>query len=323
MSLAFLVQNLLNPPVLLFALGLLAIFLRAKIEIPQPLPKLFAVYLLIAIGLHGGYELSQSGLTPQVLKVLGLAILMAVLVPIYAFSVLRIQLDVYNAAAVAGTYGSISAVTFITAGSFLNSIGEPYGGYMVAAMTLMESPAIVISLLLLTLSLRDKNNGPIEWKEALRESFLNPSVYLLIGALGIGVITQEKGWLAMKPLFGDLFKGMLGLFLLDMGLVAGRRLKELKKVGIFLTLFAVLIPLINACLSVALAYLFHLSKGDAFMFAILCASASYIAVPAAIRIAIPEANPSFYVTPSLGITFPFNIAIGIPLYYTIIDKLWP
>jgi hypothetical protein len=127
----------------------------------------------------------------------------------------------------------------------------------------------------------------------------------------------------MKPLFGDLFKGMLGLFLLDMGLVAGRRLKELKKVGIFLTLFAVLIPLINACLSVALAYLFHLSNGDAFMFAILCASASYIAVPAAIRIAIPEANPSFYVTPSLGITFPFNIAIGIPLYYTIIDKLWP
>lgn len=323
MSLAFLVQNLLNPPVLMFALGLLAIFLRAKIEIPQPLPKLFAVYLLIAIGLHGGYELSKSGLTSQVLKVLGLAILMAVLVPIYAFFVLRIKLDVYNAAAVAGTYGSISAVTFITAGSFLNTIGEPYGGYMVAAMTLMESPAIVISLLLLTLSLRDKNNGPIEWKEALRESFLNPSVYLLIGALGIGVITQEKGWLAMKPLFGDLFKGMLALFLLDMGLVAGRRLKELKKVGIFLTLFAVLIPLINACLSVALAYLFHLSKGDAFMFAILCASASYIAVPAAIRIAIPEANPTFYVTPSLGITFPFNIAIGIPLYYTIIDKLWP
>jgi len=189
MGLDLLLQNILNPPVLMFLLGLGSVLLRTELEVPQPLPKLFSLYLLIAIGLHGGYELSKSGITLEVLKVLFLAVFMAIIVPIYAFFILRLKLDVYNAVAIAATYGSISAVTFITAGSFLNSLGQNYGGYMVAAMTLMESPAIVIGLILLTLFAKRNNNSHIEWKEVFRESFLNPSVYVLVGTLFICFLT--------------------------------------------------------------------------------------------------------------------------------------
>ncbi|MDW8434215.1 MAG: sodium-dependent bicarbonate transport family permease, partial [Aquificaceae bacterium] len=318
MGLDILIYNILNPPVLMFLLGLGAVLLKTDLEIPQPLPKLFSLYLLIAIGLHGGYELSKSGITSEVFKVLVLATLMAILVPIYAFFILRLKLDVYNAVAISATYGSISAVTFITAGSFLNSIGISYGGYMVAAMTLMESPAIIIGLILLNLFAKRNNEG-INWGEVLREAFLNPSVYILMGTLLIGFVSGEKGWKAMDPLFGGLFKGMLAFFLLDMGIVAGRRIGEIKKVGIFLVAFSVLLPVFNATISILLASLFGLSKGDAFMFSILCASASYIAVPAAMRLSVPEANPSLYVTMSLAITFPFNISVGIPLYYYVVN----
>ncbi|MCS7307352.1 MAG: sodium-dependent bicarbonate transport family permease [Aquificaceae bacterium] len=321
MGLDILIYNILNPPVLMFLLGLGAVLLKTDLEIPQPLPKLFSLYLLIAIGLHGGYELSKSGITSEVFKVLVLAALMAILVPIYAFFILRLKLDVYNAVAISATYGSISAVTFITAGSFLNSIGISYGGYMVAAMTLMESPAIIIGLILLNLFAKRNNEG-INWGEVLREAFLNPSVYILMGTLLIGFVSGEKGWKAMDPLFGGLFKGMLAFFLLDMGIVAGRRIGEIKKVGIFLVAFSVLLPVFNATISILLASLFGLSKGDAFMFSILCASASYIAVPAAMRLSVPEANPSLYVTMSLAITFPFNISVGIPLYYYFVNTLW-
>ncbi|MDW8096235.1 MAG: sodium-dependent bicarbonate transport family permease [Aquificaceae bacterium] len=321
MGLDILIYNILNPPVLMFLLGLGAVLLKTDLEIPQPLPKLFSLYLLIAIGLHGGYELSKSGITSEVFKVLVLAALMAILVPIYAFFILRLKLDVYNAVAISATYGSISAVTFITAGSFLNSIGISYGGYMVAAMTLMESPAIIIGLILLNLFAKRNNEG-INWGEVLREAFLNPSVYILMGTLLIGFVSGEKGWKAMDPLFGGLFKGMLAFFLLDMGIVAGRRIGEIKKVGIFLVAFSVLLPVFNATISILLASLFGLSKGDAFMFSILCASASYIAVPAAMRLSVPEANPSLYVTMSLAITFPFNISVGIPLYYYVVNTLW-
>lgn len=317
-----LLQNILNPPVLMFLLGLLAVLLKTELEVPQPLPRLFSLYLLIAIGLHGGYELSKSGITIEIVKALLLAMFMAVAVPIYAFFILRLKLDVPNAVAIAATYGSISAVTFITAGAFLGSIGQNYGGYMVAAMTLMESPAIVIGLVLLSLFAKQNGNSSIEWKEVLREAFLNPSVYILMGALVIGFVTGEKGWKAMDPLFGALFNGMLAFFLLDMGLVAGRRLGEIKRVGMFLVIFGVFLPVFNALIALFLASLAELAKGDAFMFAVLCASASYIAVPAAMRLSVPEANPSLYVTMSLAITFPFNIAIGIPLYYFLIDVLW-
>ena len=325
MNMDIILQNILNPPILFFFLGMLAVFLKSDLSIPQPLPKLFSIYLLIAIGLHGGYELSKSGLDVNVLKALLLAMFMATLVPIYTYFILRRKLDIYNAIAVAATYGSISAVTFITGITYLQTMGVEYGGYMVAAMTLMESPAIVIGLVFAALFAKDKNNGKeskTDWKEILRESFLNPSVYLLIGALVIGVLTGEKGWTSMEPLFGTLFKGFLAFFLLDMGLVAARKISELKKVGFFLIAFALVMPIFNASIAVGLAYFFELSKGDAFLLALLSGSASYIAVPAAMRLSVPQANPGIYLPLSLAITFPFNISLGIPLYYFFINTLW-
>ena len=325
MDIDLILQNILNPPILFFFLGMLAVFLKSDLSIPQPLPKLFSLYLLIAIGLHGGYELSKSGLDINVLKALLLAIFMATLVPIYSYFILRRKLDTYNSIAVAATYGSISAVTFITGITYLQTMGVEYGGYMVAAMTFMESPAIVIGLVFAALFAKDKSNGKEEktdWKEILREAFLNPSVYLLMGSLIIGILTGEKGWTSMEPLFGTLFKGFLAFFLLDMGLVAARKIHELKKVGFFLIAFALIMPIINASVAIGLAYMFNLSKGDAFLLALLSGSASYIAVPAAMRLSVPQANPGIYLPLSLAITFPFNISLGIPLYYFFINTLW-
>ncbi len=325
MDFDLILQNILNPPILFFLLGMLAIFLKSDLSIPQPLPKLFSLYLLIAIGLHGGYELSKSGLDVNILKALLLAVFMAILVPIYSYFILKTKLDTYNSIAVAATYGSISAVTFITGITYLQTIGVEYGGYMVAAMTLMESPAIVIGLVFVAIFGKDANGEKKEktdWNEILREAFLNPSVFLLVGALIIGVLTGEKGWTSMEPLFGTLFKGFLAFFLLDMGLVAARKIHELKKVGFFLIAFALIMPIINASVAVGFAYFFELSKGDAFLLALLSGSASYIAVPAAMRLSVPQANPGIYLPLSLAITFPFNISLGIPLYYFFINTLW-
>lgn len=327
MNIDLIMQNILNPPVLFFFLGMLAVFLRSDLAIPHPLPKLFSLFLLISIGLHGGYELSKSGLNADVFAGLFLAVLMASIVPIYSYFILRIKLDTYNAVAMASTYGSISAVTFITGVTYLQTLGVDYGGYMVAAMTLMESPAIIIGLVFAALFARSGNGESKEkkktdWGEIMREAFLNPSVFLLMGALIIGIVTGQRGWNAMEPFFGDLFKGILAFFLLDMGLVAAKRIHELKKLGVFLIGFAIGMPIFNACVSISLAYFFGLSKGDAFLLALLSGSASYIAVPAAIRLSVPEASPSIYLPLSLAVTFPFNIALGIPLYYFIINSIW-
>lgn len=325
MNIELIMQNFLNPPVLFFFLGMLAVFLKSELSIPQPLPKLFSLFLLIAIGLHGGYELSQSGFDGYVFKALALAIMMASIVPIYSYFILRIKIDTYNAVAIAASFGSVSAVTFITGITYLQTLGTEYGGYMVAGMALMESPAIVIGLVLAAIFTRtgvEQGNKKTDWGEILREAFLNPSVFLLIGALLIGILTGEKGWHTMEPLFGDLFKGMLAFFLLDMGLVAANRIHELKKLGFFLIVFALVMPIVNASLSMGLAFFFNLSKGDAFLLALLSASASYIAVPAAMRLSVPEANPSIYLPLSLAVTFPFNISLGIPLYYYLITMIW-
>ncbi|RXK12826.1 sodium-dependent bicarbonate transport family permease [Halarcobacter mediterraneus] len=324
MNIDLIMQNILNPPILFFFLGMLAIFFKSELSIPQPLPKFFSLFLLISIGLHGGYELSKSGFDLYVFKALLLAVFMAILVPIYSFFILKIKLDNYNAIAVAATYGSISAVTFITGITYLQTIGVEYGGYMIAAMTLMESPAIVIGLVFVALFTKkdseEKKNT--SWLEIFKEAFLNPSVFLLIGALIIGIVTGEKGWNSMEPLFGALFKGILAFFLLDMGLVAAKRIYELKKLGFFLIGFAIIMPIINASLAMSFAYFFDLSKGDAFLLSLLSGSASYIAVPAAMRLSVPEASPSIYLPLSLAVTFPFNISLGIPLYYYFINILW-
>ena len=325
MNIDIILQNMLNPPVLFFFLGMIAVFVKSELSIPQPLPKLFSLYLLIAIGLHGGYELSKSGFNLYIFKALSLAVFMSLLVPMYSFFILKRKIDVYNAVAIAATFGSISAVTFITGITYLDTVGVEYGGFMVASMALMESPAIVIGLVFAALFTKDPKADPNEktdWGEILREAFLNPSVFLLVGALFVGIVTGEKGWTSMEPLFGVLFKGFLAFFLLDMGLVAARKIHELKKVGFFLIGFALIMPIVNASVAVGLAYFFELEKGDAFLLALLSASASYIAVPAAMRLSVPQANPGIYLPLSLAVTFPFNISLGIPLYYFIITKVW-
>lgn len=294
---------------------------KSDLEIPAPIPKLFSLYLLLAIGFKGGVELAKSGFDQTVVLTILAAIAMACVVPIYSFFILRTKLDAYNAAAIAATYGSISAVTFITAGSFLQELGLPFDGYMVAALALMESPAIIVGLILVKL-FTTSGKGEFQWTEVLRESFFNGSVFLIVGSLAIGYLTGEHGWTMLKPFTQDLFYGVLSFFLLDMGLVAAKRIKDLQKTGAFLIGFALLMPLVNASLGLAIAWLLHLSQGNALLFAVLCASASYIAVPAAMRMTVPEANPSLYISTALAVTFPFNIILGIPLYLSGINLFW-
>lgn len=324
MDLSLILNNLLTPPILFFFLGMAATLAKSDLDLPQSVTKFLSLYLLFAIGFHGGVELNKSGINAEVGLALGAAILMAVVVPLYTFPILRLRLGTANAAAMAATYGSVSAVTFITAASFLSQVGTSYGGHMVAAMALMESPAIVIGVVLVRMLGAREEPGVSRagWSHMLRDSFLNSAVFLLLGSLLIGLITGESGWQDLEPLTGTLFKGVLALFLLDMGIVAARRLGDLRRSGLFLTCFAVVIPLVNAGAGIALAYLIGMGRGDALMFSVLCASASYIAVPAAVRIAIPQANPSIYVPAALALTFPFNIIIGIPLYMAVIDRFW-
>lgn len=311
--------NLLDPPILFFFAGLLAVWLGSDLDIPQPLPKLFSLYLLLSIGFKGGVELSH-GLEPHAALALAAAVGMAVAVPLYVYLLLCRRLGSANAAGVAATYGSVSAVTFIAATSFLEQLGIPFGGHMVAALALMESPAIIVAV---AMHRRSGGAGHGEgWRAVLKEALLNGSVYLLMASVLIGFLSGERGAAVMQPFTGALFKGVLCLFLLDMGLVSARRLREARSFGVLPFSVAFAVPLANAALAIALAALISMTPGDAFLFCVLCASASYIAVPAALRLSVPEANPGLYVTLSLGITFPFNIVVGLPLYLTVIRRLW-
>ncbi len=321
MDTSLIVSNILNPPILFFFLGMLAVFVKSDLDVPVPIPKLFSLYLLFAIGFKGGVELNRSGITQEVIITMLASIFMACLVPLYTFFILRRQLDVYNSAAIAATYGSISAVTFITANTFLFQLGIKSDGYMVAALALMESPAIIIGLILVNVFAAD-DKREFAWGEVLREAFLNSSVFLLVGSVVIGMLTGERGWHDEEPLVQGLFKGVLTLFLLDMGLVAARRIKDLQKTGFFLIAFAILVPILNAGVALIVARAINLSQGNALLFCVLCASASYIAVPAAMRMTVPEANPSLYVSTALAVTFPFNIIVGIPLYMYGVNLLW-
>lgn len=321
MDLSLILSNLLNPPVLFFFLGMIAYFVGSDLDIPQPIPKALSLYLLLAIGFKGGVELNKSGLTMEVVTVLGAAMVMAMLVPLWTFFVLRRRLDVANAAAVAATYGSVSAVTFIAASAFLAQLNLPSGGYMVAAMALMESPAIIIGVAL-SRKLGNQQGTDVSWGHLLRDAFANGSVLVLCGALVIGAITGEQGGKALGPFTGDIFRGMLCIFLLDMGILSARRIGGIRQFGWFPPVFAMIAPLVNAAAAIGVAHLLGMGKGDALLFTVLCASASYIAVPAAMRLAIPEANPGLYVTMALAITFPFNVVIGLPLYMTVINRFW-
>lgn len=322
MDISLILSNILNPPVLFFFLGMTAIFVKSDLEIPPPIPKLFSLYLLFAIGFKGGVELAKSGVNLEVGLTMLAAIVMACAVPVYTFFILRLKLDPYNAAAIAATYGSISAVTFITASSFLQQLGIDFDGYMVAALALMESPAIIVGLILVNLTAQRDGDREFAWSEVLQEAFLNGSVFLLVGSLLIGFLTGEHGWQILSPFTQDMFYGVLTFFLLDMGLVAAKRIKDLEKTGAFLISFAILIPIMNAAIGLLIARLINMPPGDALLFSVLCASASYIAVPAAMRLTVPEANPSLYISTALAVTFPFNIIVGIPLYLYGINLLW-
>lgn len=318
MSTELLYQNLINPPILFFFLGLIAIALRSDLEIPQPISKFLSLYLLFAIGLKGGVELGHGGLSADFGKVLLLGIGFACLVPLYAFFILKRRFNLADAAAIAATYGSVSAVTFITAGSYLHEQDIAYGGYMVAMLALMESPAIILGVMLF--QRYRKAEVPLSQSKIWHEALTNGSVVLILGSLLIGMASPDAAVAGLLPFTNDIFKGFLAFFLLDMGLLAGRRFKVIARAGWFPWAFGILLPVFNALLAAILGGWLGLSIGNTYLMCILASSASYIAVPAAMRMSIPEANPGLYVPMALAISFPFNIIVGLPLYMQFV--LW-
>lgn len=309
-------SKLLDPSILFFVFGLLAGALRSNLEIPPPISRFLSLYLLMALGLKGGFALAQSGLNAEVALSLGCAVLLAVVVPALGYWVLRHWLNGFDAAAVAATYGSVSAVTFVTAVQYTESQGLAGGGHMAAAMALMESPAIVMAVLLANWVRRGQAGGDqaVALPRVLHESLTDGAQLLLLGAMGVGLLSGEAGQRAMAPFSVDLFKGMLAFFLLDMGLLAARNAPALRQAPPGLLAYAVLGPLVHAALALGLAAATGLAPGNGALLAVLAASASYIAVPAVLRQAIPEAQPALYFGLSLGLTFPLNILVGIPLY---------
>ncbi|MYM37850.1 sodium-dependent bicarbonate transport family permease [Duganella qianjiadongensis] len=334
-------QNILDPAILFFVFGVLAGAVRSNLEIPPAISRFLSLYLLMALGLKGGFALSHSGLTANVGLSLAAAVALAIAVPLIGYTVLRQFVSGFDAAAVAATYGSVSAVTFVTAVQYLENQQVAYGGHMAAAMALMESPAIIMAIVFAN-SLRQQAGGSavtpaggaavlagpaalsgaggkqgVSVGKILHESFTDGAQLLLLGAMVVGIVTGDAGKAAMQPFSGDLFKGMLAFFLLDMGLMAARNLLQIRGKSPVLVAYAILGPLLHATLALTLAVLLHLPTGDAALLMVLAASASYIAVPAVLRYAMPEATPSLYFGLSLGVTFPLNILFGIPLYVAV------
>ena len=307
-------HNILDPAILFFVFGVLAGSVKSNLEIPPAISRFLSLYLLMALGLKGGFALAKSGLTAEVGTGLLAAVALAVTVPLIGYTILKRFISGFDAAAIAATYGSVSAVTFVTAVQFLEQNNLAYGGHMAAAMALMESPAIILAVIFAN-TLRQQSAGQrTPMRKILHESFTDGAQLLLLGAMAIGLLTGESGQAAMQPFSGDLFKGMLSFFLLDMGLMTARNFPNIKDQSPWLIAYAVLGPLLHAAIALSLAWSLGVSAGDATLLMVLAASASYIAVPAVLRYAIPEANPSLYFGLSLGVTFPLNILFGIPLY---------
>jgi len=366
---ADLLSNLTDPAVLFFFLGVFIGLVRSNLEIPAPIAKFFSLYLLMALGFKGGQALSEAGLSGEAAKVIGAALGLALVLPAIWFLFLRRKINPFDAAAIAATYGSVSAVTFITASHFVASRGDEAGGYMTVALVLMESPAIIMAVVLATwvrsksaLSTSDSTSNdalaslsvehsatygrevipesdhpagetaepqtgtghgstPLSVKAVLREAFTDGVNLLLIGSMVIGAVSGAKGGEAMAPFVNGIFKGILGFFLLEMGLLVARQLRVVRDVGPFLIAFGAIVPFVNAAIALTLGWALQLSIGDLTLLTVLAASGSYIVVPAVVRYAIPEARPSRYLTLALGITFPINMVIGIPLYYAIASAI--
>lgn len=313
------IQNLVSPPVLFFALGLIAALARSDLAVPEAVAKALSLYLMLAIGFKGGVAAAGHGFGLDLLLVIGAAAVLSFCVPVLAFGLLRAttRLERVDAAAIAAHYGSISIVTFIAATAALDAAGIPYPGIMVAAAAAMEVPAIA-SALILAKTGGSETRGEIPWREVA----LNGSVVLLIGAFIVGLSTGDGGYTDIAPFISDPFKGVLCLFLLDMGLVAGRELRQVRRtLTAPLLIFGLYMPPLGGLIGGLAGALIGLPSGGIALMSVLTASASYIAVPAAMRLALPEAKPSLYLTLSLAITFPFNLTVGIPLYITLANWL--
>ncbi len=317
MDFQILLNNLTNPSLLFFILGVLAVKLKSDLEIPPTSAKFIALYLMISIGFKGGQELSHSTFNSGIFWALAFGVLLSASIPFYTFFLLKRKLGVPNAAAIAAAYGSISAVTFVAAAAFLESQGVSFGGHMVAVMALMEAPAIISGMILLRKYTLSKSEGGL--KQTIIHAFTNSSVLLILGSLVIGLIADEKQAEGIKPFITDIFKGFLAVFLLDMGITSGRKLKAFFKTGYFSSLFATLVPLINGLVVAYISQWVSPEAGERLIFAILAASASYIAVPAAMKLSNPEADEGLYVPMALAVTFPFNLTLGMPIYWMIIQ----
>lgn len=336
-------SSLLLPAVLFFALGVIARLIKSDLRFPPDLAKILSIYLLMAIGLHGGYELAKADLVIAFNSIIW-ALILGFALPIIGYLVLVMTRKVspLDAAAISAHYGSVSAGTFLTAVAYLDNAGVSYETYPLIMLAVMESPAIVVGLLLAakarqTLAARDgiaptntavntsdnsDGEGPAKFSSLLREAFTNGSVVVLIGSMIIGAISTPSGMAKLFPFIDDIFMGVLCLFLFDMGMVAARRIGDFRKVGIVLAAFGIVMPLIGGFIGTYIgSSILDFSVGGATLVGVLAASASYIAVPPAMRLAVPEANPSFYLTLSLGITFPFNVIVGIPLYHSIAQAM--
>lgn len=319
MNYSLLIDNLTNPALLFFVLGIVAVYLKSDLEIPQNSSKFISLYLLFAIGFKGGQELSHETFTGEIAWSMLFGIGISSIIPLYTFFILKKKLSIFDSGAIAAAYGSVSAVTFVTAATYLESQQLSLHGHMVAIMALMEWPAIIVGLLLISMYNKEQQSK-INKTSVIKHSFTNGSVLLIMGSLIIGYVASAKHAEGIKPFTNDLFKGFLAIFLLDLGITSGRKLKAFFSFGWFPLLFAIFIPLVNGCIFAFLSQYVTQEISNRFMFAILAASASYIAVPAAMQISVPKANPGLFLPMALAVTFPINITIGMPIYFLIVQS---
>ncbi|MFZ4545649.1 MAG: sodium-dependent bicarbonate transport family permease, partial [Saprospiraceae bacterium] len=296
-------SNITNPTLLFFILGIVACVVKSDLEIPQSSSKFISLYLLFAIGFKGGQELAHSTFSGEIIYSIIFGLLVASIIPLYTFFILKTKMSISDAGAVAATYGSVSAVTFVSAVSFLESQQLTFGGHMVAVMALMEAPAIIVGVILI-MKFDKENSKKRSIRSITHHSLTNGSVLLILGSLLIGIIADSKQAEGIKPFTTDIFKGFLAIFLLEMGMVTAKRFSAFKKYGLFLSVFALVIPAFNGCVVAVTSGLITQDIGNRFIFAILAASASYIAVPAAMRLAAPKADPGLFIPMALGVTFP-------------------
>lgn len=318
MNFNLLIENLTNPALLFFVLGIIAVYLKSDLEIPANSSKFISLYLLFSIGFKGGQELSHETFSAEIAWSMLFGIGISMVIPFYTFFILKKKLNVFDAGAIAAAYGSVSAVTFVTAVSYLEAQQLTLHGHMVAIMALMESPAIIVGLVLISMFNKEETNK-INTGHVIKHSLTNGSVLLILGSLVIGLMANAKQAEGIKPFTNDLFKGFLAIFLLDMGITSGKKLKSFFSFGVFPLVFAIIIPLVNGCVFAFLSQFVTADITNRFMFAVLAASASYIAVPAAMKITVPKANPGLFLPMALAVTFPVNITIGMPIYFLVVQ----